>query len=141
MIKKIEKSFNKQMFMKTIGAYLGKTNSGYCEIILPFDKNITQQHGLIHGGILSTLADNSSAFAAFSLMKESFQPLTIEFKINFLTQNICHNLISKGMVLRAGKIITHAKSEIFSVFEEREDLIAYSTATIKSSKSIKELSS
>ena len=140
MIKKIEKSFNKQMFMKTIGAYLGKTSSGYCEIILPVTNNIFQQHGLVHGGILSTLADNSSAFAAFSLMKEPFQPLTVEFKINFLTQNISQTLIAKGMVLRAGKIITHAKSEIFSVFEKKEDLIAYSTATIKSSKSIKELS-
>ena len=77
MIKKIETSFNNQIFMKTIGAYLGKTKSGYCEIILPFNEKISQQHGLVHGGILSTIADNSCAFAAFSLMKDTFQPLTI----------------------------------------------------------------
>ena len=139
MIKKIETSFNNQIFMKTIGAYLGKTKSGYCEIILPFNEKISQQHGLAHGGILSTIADNSCAFAAFSLMKETFQPLTIEFKINFLSQNLCQKLIAKGIVLRAGKLITHTKSEIFSVFKKKETLIAFSTATIKSSKSIKEL--
>tara|TARA_Y100001968_G_C19055888_1_gene571386 strand:- start:121 stop:546 length:426 start_codon:yes stop_codon:yes gene_type:complete len=139
MIKKIETSFNNQIFMKTIGAYLGETKSGYCEIILPFNEKISQQHGLVHGGILSTIADNSCAFAAFSLMKDTFQPLTIEFKINFLSQNLCQMLIAKGFVLRAGKLITHTKSEIFSVFKKKETLIAFSTATIKSSKSIKEL--
>ena len=72
-------------------------------------------------------------------MKDTFQPLTIEFKINFLSQNLCQKLIAKGLVLRAGKLITHTKSEIFSVFEKKETLIAFSTATIKSSKSIKEL--
>ena len=46
-------------------------------------------------------------------MKETFQPLTIEFKINFLSQNQCQKLIAKGIVLRAGKLITHTKSEIF----------------------------
>ena len=139
MIKKIETSFNNQIFMKTIGAELGKNKSGYCEIILPFSKSVSQQHGLIHGGIISSLADNACAFAAFSLMKDPFQPLTIEFKINFLSQNLSQKLIAKGFVLRAGKLITHAKSEIFSVFEKKETLIAFSTATIKSSKSIKEL--
>ena len=83
MIKKIETSFNNQTFMKTIGAKLGKNKSGYCEIILPFSKNFSQQHGLVHGGIISTLADNACAFAAFSLMKDPFQPLTIEFKVSF----------------------------------------------------------
>ena len=139
MIKKIETSFNNQIFMKTIGAKLGKNKSGYCEIILPFSKNFSQQHGLIHGGIISTLADNACAFAAFSLMKDPFQPLTIEFKINFLSQSFCQKLIAKGFVLRAGKLITHTKSEVFSVFEKKETLIAFSTATIKSSKSINEL--
>ena len=78
-------------------------------------------------------------FCSFSLIKDSFQPLTIEFKINFLSQSLCQKLIAKGFVLRAGKLITHAKSEIFSVFDKKETLIAFSTATIKSSKSINEL--
>ena len=91
------------------------------------------------GGILSTIADNACAFAAFSLMKDTFQPLTIEFKINFLTQQDYDYLIAKGIVLRAGKSITHTKSEIYSVLKKKETLISFSTATIKSTKIIKEL--
>ena len=139
MIKKIETSFNNQIFMETIGAHLGKTKSGYCEIVLPFNEKNSQQHGLVHGGILSTIADNSCAFAAFSLMKDNFQPLTIEFKINFLSQSNHNYLIAKGIVLRAGKSITHTKSEIYSVFKKKKILIAFATATIKSTKTIKEL--
>ena len=50
-------------------------------------------------------------FRFFSLIG-TFQPLTIEFKINFLTQQDYDYLIAKGIVLRAGKSITHTKSEI-----------------------------
>ena len=72
-------------------------------------------------------------------MKDTFQPLTIEFKINFLTQQDYDYLIAKGIVLRAGKSITHTKSEIYSVLKKKETLISFSTATIKSTKIIKEL--
>ena len=107
---------------------------------MPFNKKITQQHGLVHGGILSTIADNACAFCCFFINeRHTFQPLTIEFKINFLTQQDYDYLIAKGIVLRAGKSITHTKSEIYSVFKKKETLISFSTATIKSTKIIKEL--
>ncbi len=139
MIKKIEKSFNKQMFMKTIGAYLGKTSSGYCEIILPVTNNIFQQHGLVHGGILSTLADNSSAFAAFSLMKEPFQPLTIEFKINFLNIANGEKIISEAVILNYGKTIFHGESKVFSIKGDKKKLAATALVTIKATRRVKEI--
>ena len=43
--------------MKTIGAYLEETESGYCEIILPFNEKILTATWIVHGGILSTMAD------------------------------------------------------------------------------------
>ena len=41
-----------------------------------------------------TIADEIHVLAAFTLMG-TFQPLTIEFKINFLTQHIFDYLIAK----------------------------------------------
>ena len=54
-------------------------------------------------------------------MKDTFQPLTIEFKINFLTQQDYDYLIAKGIVLRAGKSITHTKSEILFSIKKGKD--------------------
>ena len=138
MENKVKIGFQKQEFMKTIGAELGKISPGKCEIILPFNEKLTQQHGLFHGGVLATIADNSAGFAAYSLMENGYQPLTIEFKINLLSSIIGKNAISKAQVMRAGRQIFHVRSDVFSIDVDQELLIATSLITIKSSKSLTE---
>ena len=139
MENKIKQGFQKQEFMKTIGAELGKISPGKCELFLPFNEKLTQQHGLFHGGVLATIADNSAGFAAYSLMENEYQPLTIEFKINLLSYSVGKNVISKAEVLRAGRQIFHVRSDVFSIDIDDELLIATSLATIKSSKSLTEI--
>ena len=138
-MKKVTQGFQKQEFMKTIGAELGKIGPGKCEIILPFNKKLTQQHGLFHGGVLATIADNSAGFAAYTLMENGYQPLTIEFKINLVSSTVGKNVISKAKVLRAGRQIFHVRSDVFSINVDQEILIATSLITIKSSKSLIEI--
>ena len=140
-MKKVTQGFQKQQFMKIIGAELGKIGPGKCEIILPFNEKLTQQHGLFHGGVLATIADNSAGFAAYSLMENGYQPLTIEFKINLLSSIIGKNVISKAQVMRAGRQIFHVRSDVFSIDRNQELLIATSLVTIKSSKSVAEINS
>ena len=139
MKQKVKQGFQKQEFMITIGAKLGKISPGKCEIILPFNKKLTQQHGLFHGGVVATIADNSAGFAAHSLMEKENQPLTIEFKINFVSSSDGKDLIGKAKVIRAGKRIFHVRSDVFSIDADEELLIATSLVTIKSSKSISEI--
>ncbi len=59
-----------------------------CEILLPFQESLTQQHGFFHGGVIATLADNAGGFAAYSQMVEDEQPLSVEFKINLLAKAV-----------------------------------------------------
>ena len=79
---KIKKGFSKQNFMATLGAKIRESEPGTCTIVLPFHSKLTQQHGLFHGGTIDAIADNAAGFAAYSLMIDDYQPLTIEFKIN-----------------------------------------------------------
>ena len=138
-MEKVKQGFQKQEFMKTIGAELGKIKPGKCEIFLPFNEKLTQQHGLFHGGVIATIADNSAGFAAYSLMEKECQPLTIEFKINFLSSAIGKNVISKAQVMRAGRKVFHVRSDVFSIDVDQELPIATSLVTIKSSKSVTEI--
>ena len=47
-------------------------------------ERVTQQHGFIHAGIVSTALDSACGYAAFTLMPADAAVLTIEFKINLL---------------------------------------------------------
>ena len=131
--------FSKQPFMKTIGAQLASAGSGKCEIFLPFDAKLTQQHGFFHGGVISIIADNAAGFAAYSLMPEDCQPLSIEFKVSLLSIATGKPLIARAEVLKAGRKIFHVRSDVLIVEEDDEELIATALATIKSSKSVKEI--
>lgn len=59
-------SFSRQKFMEFLGARLAKVRPGYCEIHLPYRKELCQQHGFFHAGVIGTLADNSGGYAAFT---------------------------------------------------------------------------
>ena len=135
----VKMSFSKQPIMKTIGAQLGSVGLGKCEIFLPFDAKLTQQHGFFHGGVISTIADNAAGFAAYSLMPEDCQPLSIEFKVSLLSVATGKPLIARAEVLKAGRKIFHVRSDVLIVQEEDEDLVATALATIKCSKSVKEV--
>ena len=67
--------------MQTIDAQLASVGLGKCEILLPFDAKLTQQHGFFHRGGISTIADNAAGFAIYSLMPKGRKPLLIEFKV------------------------------------------------------------
>ena len=135
----VKMSFSKQPIMKTIGAQLASAGSGKCEIFLPFDEKLTQQHGFFHGGVISTIADNAAGFAAYSLMPEGCQPLSIEFKVSLLSVATGKPLIARAEVLKAGRKIFHVRSDVLIAEEDEEILVATALATIKSSQLVKEI--
>ena len=104
--KAVEQGFAKQGFMQTLGAELSKVDAGTCEIRLAYSPSLTQQHGLFHGGVVATLADNAAGFAAYSLMQDGRQPLTIEFKINLMAPAMGSQLVARAEVLRSGRSIS-----------------------------------
>ncbi|MBN8985454.1 MAG: PaaI family thioesterase [Rhizobiales bacterium] len=44
----------------------------------------SRQHGFVHGGAVSTIADTAAGYAAVSLMPPDTAALTTELKINFM---------------------------------------------------------
>jgi len=86
MRKLVQAGFDGQPFMRFLNAQLTSLGDGLVEITVPYRKELTQQHGLFHGGVIATLADNVAGFAAYSLMSPDEQPLSIEFKINLISK-------------------------------------------------------
>lgn len=113
--KAVQTSFAKQGVMAHIGATLVKVEPGFCEIEMPYAEELCQQHGFIHAGIVSTVADSAGGYAGFSLMPEGDGVLTIEYKVNLMAPAAGEKLIARGQVIRAGKTITVAQSDAYMV--------------------------
>lgn len=78
-------SFEKQRFMATLGARLTSICPGEAVIELPFDTRLTQQHGFLHAGVITSIVDSACEYAALSLMPQEAAVLTVEFKINLMS--------------------------------------------------------
>lgn len=129
-LSKVKDSFDRQKFMKFINAKLFKVELGFCEIHIPYDDNITQQHSFFHAGIVGTIADNAAGYAAFSLMDKNSSILTVEFKLNLISPADGELLIGRSNVLKYGKTLTICRSDVFIVKDGAEKLCAASQSTL-----------
>jgi uncharacterized protein (TIGR00369 family) len=127
---RIRASFAQQGVMKTIGAHLAQVSPGEAHIELPWSKAITQQHGFVHAGILSTIADNACGYAAYTLMPADSEVLGVENKINFLAPAKGERFIAIGKVIKAGRTLAVCSGEVWAYDNGRETLVAVMQTTM-----------
>ena len=123
-------SFARQQFLATIGASVLSVKAGEVELVMPFSASLTQQHGFIHAGVISTLADTACGFAALSLMPEDAAVLTTEFKINLLSPAKGERFIAHGRVVRPGKKLMVCLGEVFAEENGKRKQVALMTASM-----------
>jgi len=129
---RIRGSFAKQGLMATLGAVLGDIAPGAVEIILPASSAVSQQHGFVHAGAVSAIADTAAGYAALSLMPAGHGVLTTEFKINLVAPAVGDRIIARGRVVKAGRTLTLAVAEVFADRGANQKLVAFLTATMMS---------
>ena len=116
---RIRTSFAKQGLMRTPGATLHKVTSGQVEIVLVPKPEISQQHGFVHAGAVSAIADTAAGYAALTVMPMDRGVLTTEFKINLLAPARGECIIARGKVVRAGRTLTLAQTEVLAQMKEK----------------------
>ena len=127
---RIAASFAKQGLMQTLGARLGDVSPGATEITLKPHPAVMQQHGFVHAGAVSAIADTAAGLAALTLMPAGRGVLTVEFKINLLAPAVGDLLRACGRVVKAGRTLTLAQADVFAEAEGSNRQIAFLTATL-----------
>ncbi|CAH1673647.1 Phenylacetic acid degradation protein PaaD, thioesterase [Hyphomicrobiales bacterium] len=128
--RRIRTSFEKQGLMHTLGATLGQVTPGQVEIMLVPRPEISQQHGFVHAGAVSSIADSAAGYAALSIMPADRGVLTAEFKINLLAPATGQRLIARGKVVKGGRTLVLAQAEVFAENDGKERLVALLMATL-----------
>ena len=127
---KVRASFVRQAFMGFIGARLVDVRPGYCEIHVLYKRELTQQHGYFHAGVIGTLADNVGGYAAYTLMAADASVLTVEYKLNLLSPGEGELLIARGAVAKPGRTLTVCRSDVVVVKDGVERLCAIGVVTL-----------
>lgn len=126
----VRESFARQNAIHLIGASLTRVEAGMVDVSLPFRQDLTQQHGLLHGGIQTMVADVASGYAALTLMPEDSEVLTVEFKINLLRPASGELFVAEARVVRPGKTVTVTRADVYSRGPGGSTLTAMMLATM-----------
>ena len=119
--------------MSLIGAELGVIEPGVVEINLAYRPDLVQQHGYLHGGIVTTIADSACGYAAFTLMPAGTEVLSVEFKVNLLRPARGLRFVARGEVIKAGRTLTIARGDVFGFSGDgQKEHIAIMQATMMS---------
>ncbi|MGH9873312.1 MAG: PaaI family thioesterase [Pyrinomonadaceae bacterium] len=127
----IKQSFAQQSMMSLIGAELSVPQPGIVEITLPYRADLAQQHGYLHAGIVTTIADSAAGYAAYSLMPAGAEVLSVEFKVNLLRPAQGKSFLARAEVIKPGRTLTVARADVFGVAESGDrQLVATMLATL-----------
>ena len=117
-----------QPFSVLLGAELLHFSQGRAEITVPIRPELKQQHGFVHGGVISYAADNALTFAGGSVLGPGV--VTSEFKINYLRPAVGDFLVARATVIYSSKSQAVCRCDVFMSNRGKESLCATSQGTI-----------
>jgi uncharacterized protein (TIGR00369 family) len=100
--------------IQLLGFDVERVEVGRAEFILDILPKHKQLHGVVHGGILASLADTTAAIAAYSAVPNGTAIATVEMKINFLEPVQDGRIRAVARVLRAGRNFVVTECEILT---------------------------
>ena len=127
---RVRASFARQEFMATIGATLVSVEPGRVVIEVAHRKDLVQQHGFLHAGVVAALADSACGYAAFTLMPDDHAVLSVEFKQNLLAPARGERFRATARVIKAGRTLTVCSAEVVGLDPGEETLVAVMQATM-----------
>lgn len=117
-----------QPFSMLLGAELTHVGTRDLTLCLPVRDELRQQHGFVHGGVLSYLADNALTFAGALALGPKV--VTGEYKINYLRPAVSGVLLARAQVVHASRNQATCQCSVFVVDAGEEKLVAVAQGTI-----------
>lgn len=112
-------------FIKFVGIRVPRLGQGYAHFVLPFKPELANSIGLLQGGMLAALADETVAFALYSLVREGETINTVEMKINFLGAVKEGEVEAEACITKRGRTISLGEA----VMRQDDRLVAKAMCT------------
>ena len=122
--------FSRHGLMTHLGVEMVTVEPGFVELGVDHRPELTQQHGLFHGGVMGAMADTACGYAAFSLTDVGSTVLTVEYKMNMTAPGDGERLIARGWVKRPGRTLIVTHGDVFVIKDTIETLCATMLQTI-----------
>ena len=106
--------FTRVPINRLLGLDLRSSSPEGATIALTPRAEFAQEYGVIHGGVLSTLADTAAVYALHPFLKPGERMTSIEFKVNFLAPATAAGgeVIAASSVAKRGRTIAVMRVDV-----------------------------
>jgi len=100
-------------FWQTLGLQLKEVSPGRA-VFEALVRDDLMQNGILHGGVLASIADSACAVAAISKIYPQAYATTINRRVSYLKPVVRGKFRAEGVCIRAGKTILFSEAEVFN---------------------------
>lgn len=126
----VQRGFDGAPFVKDIGLQFLACGTGWCEAALNLQPRHFQHTGVVHAGVITTLADHCAGGAGQLMCSPGEHVVTLEFKINLLRPGIGERLTCRADVLKPGRSFHVVEAQVWAHRGGEKALVAKLNATL-----------
>jgi uncharacterized protein (TIGR00369 family) len=125
-IEEVQERFARSGFHSWIGMRLERVEMGEVDVALDVEPHHLSLVGLLHGGLIATLADTASGLAYRTVLEPGTRHVTTQLSVTFLSPGRTGRITARGKVVKSGQRFGYAEADVLGPDDE---LLARATAT------------
>jgi acyl-CoA thioesterase len=125
-LERIERAIDAVPYARLLGIQLEKVSPGEATLTLAIRPELSQNHGVVHGGAIASLIDTATAFAILTLLEPEERVTTVDLTISYLRPGFEGQLRATARVLRQGRRLLATSAD---VTDETGTLLATALST------------
>ncbi len=125
-IDEVRERFARSGFLNWIGMRLERVEPGEVDVALDVEPHHLNLVGLLHGGMIATLADTATGLAYRTVLQPDTRHVTTQLIVTFLSPGRAGRVTARGRVVKAGGRFGYAEADVVG---PDDDLLARATAT------------
>lgn len=110
--RRFQKAVDSVPYAHLLGIELDEVSNGTAKLGFDIREDLTQNHGVVHGGAIASLIDSATAFAIISLLAPKEKVTTVDLTISFLRPLTKGRVAAVAKVVRAGRRVFVVSAQV-----------------------------
>lgn len=111
--RRIKQAVDSVPYAHLLGIELDEVSEGTATLGMEIRRELTQNHGVVHGGAIASLIDTAMAFAIITLLAPREKVTTVDLTISYLRPLTKGRATAKARVVRAGRRLFSVSADVF----------------------------
>jgi acyl-CoA thioesterase len=122
----IQERIDTSPFHSWAGVHLTALGDGTAEVSMPIEEHHRNPYGIVHGGMLSSMADAAIGIALRTQLRPGYTHVTAQLDVHYLSMAREGTIIAKGTAVHLGNKMGYGEADVLGPDGE---LLARSSAT------------